>query len=630
MQKTLFAGLTQLDPTDPLSTDDFSFQAENPLIEDRLLQVGAVTHRHDAHEALANPSTSPSAAAYTSGGAIPGDLSFEFGYTLIDQYGGETEVSPIASVTTQQQIAAPSGALAATADYTAGQLRAATYYYARTFIDGGGGETPLGAMRSVDVEPGHVNARVLLSGLSGGMVAVGAAGWRLYRARDGGNFTYLASGSGNTLTDDGTLCPDCSGMPPEFNTTQSFNRIEVTIPPRGSGAPEWRLYGTVQSGIWGLFSLAGSGTGSGLATVVLTDFVPDRGRPPARTRALRGAAKIDPDTDILDWHWLRPVDDFGDLPSVGNASGDARVTLSNGHVYTWIDGAWGDRSGGGGGGGPEAVDDYDSTPASGSVPLASGANPGVLDLVFDVDAYANIANDAVDDMEFSFWLEGGGLADIQMVLLAPGVTSIDDPNAFTLSNLSGASGGTASGASARAHISHHADRAPVDFPGTFSGLMKPAHDDAFLAQRGKQATGQWKVRVLNWSDTGTAVLRIATLHFRRGLRREGHTFTIMGDVPASGTTRIPAMPVAAHPDAHVRLVKLRHKLASGFASGKVQCNGTDILTGLAFSTAATTVLTHKPVEPDDELELVITAISGSPKGLSCALHIEATVPPGPL
>lgn len=337
MRKTLFAGLTQLDPLDPLSTDEYSFQSVNPDITDRLLEVGAVTHRHDGHAALANPLVAPDAVV-ASGGNIPPGVTFEFAYTLIDADRGETAASPIDSVTTPDGLTEPLAAPVAVADYLAGTLAADTYYYATTWVDADGGETTLGAIEVVDVDPA-VNAEVVLTGLSVDMVSVGAAGWRLYRARGGEAFRYLATGTSDTITDDGTLCPNCQQSPPEFNTTQGTNRLLVTIPAIPSGAVGgWRLYGTVTSGVWSAFSYVASGIAP--ATVELLNFSPTYGRPPTRSLALRGASLIDPDTELLDWHWKRPVDTFGDLPAVGNASGDVRLTEELGTEYTWLDEVW--------------------------------------------------------------------------------------------------------------------------------------------------------------------------------------------------------------------------------------------------------------------------------------------------
>lgn len=342
MRRTLFAGLTALDPGESLSTDGFSFQSSNPDVIDALLEVGAVTHKHDAHDALANPVIAPSATASAAGGTIPGSQTFYFGYTLIDEYGGETEVSPAAPVTTPDQLAAPSTTPTTVAQYTAGSLPVGTYYYAITWTDEAGGETTLGGYSVVDREPGYASGQIEVSGLTTGMVAAGATTWRLYRAAAGGSFMYLANGDSSTdiIYDDGTLCSNCA-PPPDTNTTAFRCSIEVTIPSITAGSESWRLYGTQEAGTFTTPAFVASGVASG--TVLLTTFAPSASAPPPRSRALRGAAQIDPDTDILDWHWLRPVDDQAALPS-GAVESDVRVTEDTGDIWVYHSGTWRQRS----------------------------------------------------------------------------------------------------------------------------------------------------------------------------------------------------------------------------------------------------------------------------------------------
>lgn len=327
MRKTLFAGLTQLDPLDPLSTDDFSFQAENPDIIDRLLELGARTHRHDGRIALADPVDAPTAVAFDSGGTIPGDVSIEFAYTYVDEHRGETAASPIGSVTTPAGIAEPTNPPGASADYTAGELLPDTYYYAITWLDGAGGETMLGPIVAVDVDPGYASAQVNLDGLTADQ-PTGAVGWKLYRARGGEDFHIIEQGSSDTLTDDGTLCPDCTAGPPEANTTAARASVDVTVPTVPAGAAYWQLYGRVGSD-WDTFSFLASGTAAD--TVTLTSFSPTFGRPPARSLSVAGATQIDPDTDILDWHWKRPVAASGSLGS--GSLGDVRLVTNSGELF---------------------------------------------------------------------------------------------------------------------------------------------------------------------------------------------------------------------------------------------------------------------------------------------------------
>src|SRR4051812_27211386 len=141
MHATFFAGLTELEPGEPISTDGSAIAARNPSLIDHFLKIGAVTHRHDGHAAMPNPTIAPSATIIPSGGAIPSDLTIEVGYTLTDSDGGETILSDTDDVTTQAAIGAPDGSPDLEIDYTGGTLRIDTYFYGISFLDDSGGET---------------------------------------------------------------------------------------------------------------------------------------------------------------------------------------------------------------------------------------------------------------------------------------------------------------------------------------------------------------------------------------------------------------------------------------------------------------------------------------------------------
>ena len=94
--KTPFAGLERLAPGDPLSSDGYVFQDLDRRTIDQLLQIGAVTHVHDGHAALANPTLAPVVTSAATGGAFPSGLSVSVTYTLIDANGGESApVTPV-------------------------------------------------------------------------------------------------------------------------------------------------------------------------------------------------------------------------------------------------------------------------------------------------------------------------------------------------------------------------------------------------------------------------------------------------------------------------------------------------------------------------------------------------------
>lgn len=331
MEKMTFSGITRLDPGEPLATDNYSFQSDDRRIIDRLLELGARTHRHNAAAPLADPTELPGVASGTVGGAIPAALPMYVGYTLVDAGGGETTLSPSEMVTTSDGILRPESALLVEIDYAAGVLLTDTYYYAVTWTDGVGGETGMGPTVSVDREPGFANAQSLISGLTDGMADAGATGWRLYRATGGAEFGLIATGTiaDDTFTDTGAIAADCTQLPPrdEDNTTGSTNTLAVTLPAAAPvGAVGLRLY----------VSLDGSFTEGGLiGTFVVPDdlgtlqqftaleVVP--ARPPIVSTSIGGATKIDPDTELLENTWKRPVEHTADLPDTGNTIGDTRL-----------------------------------------------------------------------------------------------------------------------------------------------------------------------------------------------------------------------------------------------------------------------------------------------------------------
>lgn len=344
MHTTIFAGLTELDPDESISADGAAIQARNPSLTDYFLRIGAVTHRHDAHPAMPDPTVAPSALAVPSGGMIPADLDLEVGYTLVDPQGGETLLSPTVVVSTQAGLEPPDNQPTVEMDYTAGTLRIDTYFYGISYLDESGGETSLGPMIQISRDPGFASAQVLLSDLAVGMEDVGAAAWKLYRARGGTDFAYIASGTEDTFTDTGDICADCNTAPPTQgnNTTGSTTLLRVTLPADEPelAAAEWiKLYVSVD-GSFGIPSLLDSyPVASGGATIDFPtlDLLDDR--PPAVATTVQGANRIDPDTELIDWHWKRPVADSAALPS-GAEEGDVRIVLDPGIPYAFIDGSW--------------------------------------------------------------------------------------------------------------------------------------------------------------------------------------------------------------------------------------------------------------------------------------------------
>jgi len=336
MKKSLFAGLSVLEPGEPISDENGAFAGVDRESIDRLLELGAKTHRHTGTNGVAAPSATASGGLIASGGSVPASTTISIGYTFEDGARGETTISPLAAISTPGAVEAPPSAPIAKVSTASGNLLVNTYYYALTFTDGGGGETPLGAAVAAQRQPGFPSSQVELSGLNNGLVAAGAAGWRLYRAVGGGAYNLLATGgpSEATFIDDGTHSLDCSTHPPagSENTTQGVSQLTVTLP----NVPDPSIaFINVYASITGDFSggslLGRFPSSSGGRVAVFKSLELGTTSPPPVNRSIGGAHQIDPDTELLEWHWKRPVVASGALGS--GTLGDVRLVESTGSFY---------------------------------------------------------------------------------------------------------------------------------------------------------------------------------------------------------------------------------------------------------------------------------------------------------
>lgn len=353
MDKAVFSGISVLRPGDSLLDDGGAFVESDRLVIDRLLHIGAKTHRHTGLDGLSSPIAAPSASVVASAGSLPPETELSIGYTLVDDEDGETLISPLAVVSTGDQLQAPTSEFAGVADYDAGSLPLGTYDYEITYIDAEGGETPPGPVVEVEREPGFLNAQVLLSGLTSGLATASAAGWRLYRATNGGDFAYLASGAANTYTDDGTVCSTGDITPPldDFdNTTGGIGSLIVSLPDSVliEEATFINLYVSEDGEFTGAVFIEQFPVSSAGASVLYRFLDPDDQQPPSRNLSIGGVHLIDPDTELLDWHWKRPVASAGALPLDAD-HGDVRVVLDEDVAYEFTIGdVWAPMAGAGG------------------------------------------------------------------------------------------------------------------------------------------------------------------------------------------------------------------------------------------------------------------------------------------
>lgn len=344
MRKTPFAGLLVPEPGESISEDNGSFFTDRDTI-DHLLEVGTKTHRHNGLAGLANPIVAPGVSVVASGGTIPADQSISVGYTLEDANGGETMLSNVTVVSTPPPVQAPGAAPGGAFASDAGSLLVNTYFYVLTFTDGEGGETPFGASLQVERPPGFASGHIELSNLTFGMEEAGATGWRLYRAVGGAAYGLLATGGigDDTFDDDGSVGLDCSQHPPvEENTTVGINQLMVTLPSAGLGSAAFiNLYATVTGDFSGGSFLAQAPVASAGMTMIFSVLELGEESPPDVNLSIGGAHQIDPDTELLDWHWKRPVATVEDLPEDAE-EGDVRAILgaSRPTLFQFLDGEW--------------------------------------------------------------------------------------------------------------------------------------------------------------------------------------------------------------------------------------------------------------------------------------------------
>lgn len=343
-ERAPFSGIEILEPGDLLSTDGFAFQSTDRQIIDRLLRLGAVTHRHDGHAAMVDPTTAPTVVLDSTGGEIPAETPIYVNYTLSDSDGGESLPVDAVLVTAESGFSEPTGAPTATPDTLAGSLLAGNYSYAITVTDGLGGETTIGPDADVLIPTGFTNGEVAISGLSAIVnTASGSApgaGWRLWRSQGGGPLYLIATGAAadDAFTDDGST-GNCTVAPPDNSTIAGASSLSVTVP-SSSQPPEATLINIYASydGTFTSPALLGTYPISDFDSAqVFTDLNVTTGAPPAVSTCFTGANPIT-EAD-LGLTWLPPVANIASLPTTAT-DGDARIAIDGPTINIWAAGAW--------------------------------------------------------------------------------------------------------------------------------------------------------------------------------------------------------------------------------------------------------------------------------------------------
>ena len=238
-------GFTRIGQGENISKDGYAaLDGDRAKLDDILHAL--VNHTHDGGSSLSNPTTGLTHVIETTGGNLPADTTFYYRYTLVDRWGLETAASPEIAVTTPEGIEAPVGP-SLFVESSGGSQGPGEYAYSLTFVGPDGGETSGSPETFIRIASGESNRiRLTLPELPSGAVAI-----RIYRARPGQTLLYfLDETDQETYYDDGALSEDLSILVPVMNDTSGSNAVELTVPSLPPQAFGWKLYRSVEPGVY--------------------------------------------------------------------------------------------------------------------------------------------------------------------------------------------------------------------------------------------------------------------------------------------------------------------------------------------------------------------------------------------
>lgn len=248
---TDYFGLTRVGEGESLSKNGFAALDLDRVTIDDILHA-LTEHSHDAAPRLADPAGSPSVTTTASGGTLPPGTTLYYRVSYLDKWGLETTASTEVAITTPGALGSPE-APAISLESTSGTLGPGLYSYVATYVTAVGGESVAGPRTEVRITSGATNRlRIEIPPLT-----VGATAVRVYRSRPGQTqYYYLFETTDAFYYDDGVI-EDATITVPGFNSTNSANSVEVTVP--GGTLPVgvfgWRLYRSVSPGSYSGFNL---------------------------------------------------------------------------------------------------------------------------------------------------------------------------------------------------------------------------------------------------------------------------------------------------------------------------------------------------------------------------------------
>lgn len=245
-------GFTRIGDGEALSKNGYAFSDGDRIALDDLIYA-LEHHNHSAHPRLADPADLPTVTTVANSGILPAGTTLYYVVSYLDMWGLETTASPEVLIQMPVEIPPPDAPVGAV-ESGLGGLPAGVYGYTLSAVTAAAEETT--AENSLNIQvPAGIDNRIILTLPD---LPVGAVGFRVYRSRPGQTqMYYLAEASGITWIDDGSVAEDATVEAPVFNTTNSTNAVEVTIP--GGVIPEgaigWRIYRSLAPGTYDGYNL---------------------------------------------------------------------------------------------------------------------------------------------------------------------------------------------------------------------------------------------------------------------------------------------------------------------------------------------------------------------------------------
>lgn len=245
-------GFQRLQKGDPFSLNGYKFTDSDREQIDRLLYSLAHHSHTGATSSGSTPSSAPVLTQSTTGGSIPAGTRVYYKYTYVDNSGSESAESTEAFVDTPAAITEP-GPPGLSQANSGGSLIPGNYYYVLSaYTNSITQETLARNPAFITVPVGTSSNKITLTLPT---KPSGATGFNIYRRRPGGT-QYLYCGSTTSTTtflDDGALTEDCNRTVPQRNTTNSTNKVTVTLPgatPTVPAGMTWKVYRTYVNGNW--------------------------------------------------------------------------------------------------------------------------------------------------------------------------------------------------------------------------------------------------------------------------------------------------------------------------------------------------------------------------------------------